>query len=255
MNGAYEVGGAALKAEQRALEILANNIANVNTPGFKRSEVQFAEVLAQKAEAADSLAGAENPTISGGVRVVQRDMLFEQGAMRSTGNPLDIAIEGPGYIELMGPNGQSLFWRGGRMRVNDDGYLATDTGIALRSSIIAPRDLVDLSISRTGIVTAEVSNGERFELGQINLVRFEHESALVRLDGGMMRLTDGARPIDIVAEEDGGGHFVQGSVEESNVQLTEEMVQLMVVQRAYAANAQTVQAADQLAAITNNLKR
>ena len=255
MNGAYEVGSAALRAEQRALEILANNIANVNTPGFKRSELQFAEVLAEKAENPNAAASPDNPVVGGGVRVIPRDMMFAQGAIRSTGNPLDVAVDGPGYIELMGSNGQSLFWRGGRLRINEDGYLATESGIALRAAIIAPSDLTGLSISTTGVVVAETGNGENFELGQIGLVRFEHESAMVRLDGGVMRLADGARPIDLVAGEDGGGRIIQGSVEESNVELTQEMVQLMVVQRAYAANAQTIQAADQLAAIANNLKR
>lgn len=258
MNGAFEVGAAGLRAEQRALEILANNIANVNTAGFKRTEAHFAEILSRRVEDGKQpepvATGATAPS-GGGVRVMEHETLFVQGALRPTGNSLDLAIEGRGFIELMGPGGETLLWRGGRLRVNEDGLLATSHGVPLRATINIPTDLSALAISGDGIVSAETANGERFELGQIGLVRVERESELERLEDGLLRLAEGARPLDAPAGEGGAGHLVQGSIEESNVALTEEMVQMMIVQRAYAANAQAIQVADQLAAITNNLRQ
>jgi flagellar basal-body rod protein FlgG len=253
MNAAFEVGAAALRAEQRALEIHANNVANVNTPSFKRTEARFAEVLAENI-AAPGETGPGQQTGSG-IRVVPFEMLFAQGNLRSTGNPLDLAIDGQGFVELAGYGGETVFWRGGTMRVNEDGLLATSDGLALRAGIIVPEDAEALTIAPDGLVTARTSTGENVEIGQIGLVRVEHEGALERLDNGLMRAADGARLIDARPGEDGAGTLVQGSVEESNVELSEEMVRMLMLQRAFAANAQVLQAADQLASITNNLKR
>ena len=257
MNGAFEVGAVALRAEQKALELLANNIANVNTPAFKRSDARFAAIMANQMQADGTLAATAsgNVTDSGGVRLTPHAMLFAQGAVRSTGNPLDLAIDGQGFIELMGPAGQALLWRGGTLRVNEDGALATRDGVPLRAGIIVPTDAAALHISPEGVVSAQTSGDETVELGQIALVRAENESALEQLDGGLLRAADGARLMDATPGEDGAGLLVQGALEGSNVELTDEMVQLLVIQRAYAANAQTIQTADQLAAITNNLKK
>ncbi len=257
MNGAFEVGAVALRAEQLALEMIANNIANVNSPAFKRSEPRFSEILARQPQV-DGLGGALAPNglpEGGGVRIVPQAMLFAQGEIRPTGNPMDLAIEGQGLIELMGPSGQDLLWRGGPLRVNEDGLLATADGIPLRAGIVMPLDARSLAISPDGIVSALTSGDESVELGEIRLVRVEHENALERLDNGLLRPLENARLIDSAAGEDGAGLFRQGSLEGSNVELSEEMVKMLIIQRAFAANAQAIQAADQLAAITNNLKK
>lgn len=258
MNGAFEIGAAALRAEQRALETHANNVANINTPGFKRQDNSFSEVVARTGEgtmADNATTGAPSDLTGSGVRLARQQMLFAQGEMRATGNALDLGIDGKGLIELLGPRGETMLWRGGRLRVNDDGMLATDGGIPLAANITVPYDATALRIAADGVVSAETADGEALELGQIGLVSISHASAVERLDGGLLRLLPAARASDMIAGEDGAGLFVQGSIEESNVDLTEEMVQMMIVQRAYAANAQVMQAADQLASITNNLKR
>lgn len=257
MNGAFEVGAVALRADQKALELLANNIANVNTPTFKRSDARFAAILANQVQPDGSIAAvpADEAAINGGVRLAPHAMLFTQGALRATGNAMDLAIDGQGFIELMGPAGQTLLWRGGTLRVDDDGALATRDGLPLRAGITVPADTARLSVSAEGIVKAETANGETVELGQISLVRADHEAALEQLDGDLLRAADDARLTDAVPGEDGAGLFVQGSLEGSNVELTDEMVQLLTIQRAFAANAQALQTADQLAAITNNLKK
>jgi flagellar basal-body rod protein FlgG len=256
MNAAFEIGAAALRAEQKAMEILANNVANVNTSTFKRSEVRFAEVMAREAQ---TLERAETtptaPTGGGsGVRVAVQDMLLTPGEIRATGNPLDLAIDGQGMIELVGPGGESLFWRGGTLRVSAEGLLSSSDGFPLRAGIVVPDDAETMTIARDGLVSVATSEGEKIEIGQLGLVRFDHADALERLDNGLFSPAAGARLVDAHPGEDGAGTFAQGSAEGSNVTLTQEMVQMLVVQRAFAANAQIIQAADQLAAITNNLK-
>ena len=257
MNGAFEVSAAAMRAEQSALEILANNIANANTPTFKRSDARFSEVLATQVQAdgrIDTTQGASNIQGSG-IRVVANDLLFLQGDLRATGNPLDLAIEGSGFLEVMGPAGQSLLWRGGTLSVTDDGMLATADGLSLRAGITLPVDTKELTIDRSGIVKVKTSTDEELEIGQLTLVRSEAESQIERLDGGLFRLREGERLTEAMPGEDGVGSIAQGSLEESNVQLTDEMVQLLVIQRSFAATAQVIQAADQLAAISNNLRQ
>ncbi|MCB5423842.1 flagellar hook basal-body protein [Altererythrobacter sp. CC-YST694] len=263
MNGAFEVGAVALRAQQRALEVHANNIANVNTPAFKRTEAHFAEVLARSADGTEGQGvGAGMGTdaaaaLSGsaGVRMVPQTMIFAQGTLKPSGNALDLAIDGRGFVELAGLGGETLFWRGGRLRVNEDGLLATSAGIPLQAGIAVPDDATELSITQDGLVSVRNADDEITEIGQVSLVRPELESALERLDDGLYRPTEGARLIDARPGEDGAGRIVQGSVEQSTVELSAEMVEMLMVQRAFAADAQILQAADQLAAITNTLRR
>lgn len=256
MNEALEVAAVSLRAQQRALEMMANNIANANTPAFKRSDAVFAEVVglpAQGVTRAEQLArgAVARP---GGVHMAAREMISLQGELRTTGQALDIAIDGRGFIELAGADGQTLLWRGGRLSVNRDGYLAADGG-PLQALIAVPDDAAELTIGRDGVVTAKTADGDQMELGQIMLVRIDSDAGLERARPGLYRVTEDTRVTDAVAGEDGTGTIEQGMTEESNVDFSAAMVQLLMIQRAYSANAQVVQAADQLAGLANNLKR
>lgn len=254
MSDAFYVGAVGLQTQQQALEALANNIANVNTPGFKRSEVRYTDVVNRRAEAGGA-AAADTQTVAG-VMLDSQFMLNEQGELERTGRSMDLAIQGAGFLELMGPAGQSLLWRGGPLKVNDDGLLATDKGLALRAAISIPHDATSLEIGSDGVVRATVPDTlEPVELGQIQLVRVDNPASVTRLDGGLYRAGDDAQLVEAQPGEDGTGLLVQGAIERSNVALTDEMVRLMMVQRAYAANAQIVQAADQLMGIANGLRR
>jgi flagellar basal-body rod protein FlgG len=257
MNGAFHVAAIGLEAQQRALDTIANNISNVNTPTFKRSDVRFSEILASRGDpAVQGVNLGERAMSSAGVMSDRVSMLNEQGELEATGRPMDLAIDGQGFIELMGPDGQSLLWRGGTLKVGEDGLLATATGLPLKASITVPADATKIEVGSDGVVRAVTGQGsEAVEIGQIMLVKVEDASTLQRLDGGLYAPGDMARLLDAQPGEDGLGLLVQGSVERSNVQLTSEMVQLMLVQRAYAANAQIVQAADQLMAIANGLRK
>lgn len=257
MNGAFEVGAVALRAQQRALETIANNVANVNTPAFKRADVQFAEVVTAGPDAVTQTQklALEAMSPNGGVRMSVRSAISEAGEMRTTGVSMDIAIEGAGFIEVLGPDGQAHLWRGGRLEVNRDGYLAMAGGATLRSLIAVPDDVTDIQIDRDGTVRGLGNDGEALELGQITLVRTDTDADLQRMGNGLFRLAEGSRSIDAVPGEDGVGVIQQGMVEGSNVEMTAAMVEMLVLQRAFAASAQVIQAADQISSITNNLKR
>jgi flagellar basal-body rod protein FlgG len=256
MNGAFHIAAIGLEAQQRALDTIANNISNVNTPAFKRSGVRFSEMLASRADPATARAdlGADRVS-SAGVMADTMFMLEQGGKLEATGRPYDLAIDGQGFVEVMGPGGETLLWRGGGLKVGEDGLLATAKGLPLKAGITVPDDASTIVIGADGVVKAKVGEAEAVEIGQIMLVKAEDAAALQRLDGGFYRAADGARLLDAQPGEDGVGLLVQGSIEGSNVELTAEMVQLMLVQRAYAANAQIVQAADQLMGIANGLKR
>jgi flagellar basal-body rod protein FlgG len=257
MNGAFYVGSIGLQAQQRALDIIANNIANLNTAGFKRADVRFSEVMATRAAAdarnADPLDAALS---SAGVTVDGMAMVNEAGPIDMTGHAMDLAIDGQGFVELMGPSGQTLLWRGGTMKVGEDGLLAASNGMALKAAITIPADASAVTIGSDGMVRAQTADSTTpVELGQIGLVRVDDPSTLTRLDGGLYRADEDAKVLDAQAGEDGTGMLVQGGIERSNVEMTSQMVQLMLVQRAYGANAQIVQAADQLMGIANGLRR
>lgn len=257
MSDAFYVGAVGLQTQQRALDGIANNIANVNTPAFKRTQIRFSDVVVNRGEIGDIPADqARAPASFAGVAIDSQFMLNEQGEIERTGQAMDIAIQGPGFIELMGPGGQTLLWRGGALKVNDEGLLSTAGGLALRAAITVPADATAIEIGHDGVVRATVpDSAEPVELGQIQLVRIEDAAAVDRLDGGLYRLREGHVLAEAQPGEDGTGLIVQGAVERSNVSLTDEMVRLMLVQRAYAANAQILQAADQMMATANGLKR
>ncbi len=253
MNGAFYIGATGLGAQQRALDVTANNIANINTPTFKRSGVRFSEMVTAPGQL-DGLAPMAQPGLAG-VAAYDFPRIYEQGDLRETGDPLNLAIKGDGLIELMGARGETLLWRGGGMKVNADSYLATASGLPLKAMISVPEGVTSLAIDRDGVVTVTDDEGDRREIGRIDLVMVKDAGSLETLGEGIYRVADIQTLITAVPGEDGAGLIVQGSVETSNVKLADEMVMMLLVQRAYAANAQVIQAGDQLMSIANNLRR
>jgi flagellar basal-body rod protein FlgG len=254
MNGAFYIGATGLDAEQRALDAIANNIANINTPAYKRYEVRFGEIVAAGASDEELAPTAASALL--GVHADTAARVFEQGAIKPTGRALDVAIDGDGFIELIGPEGQVLLSRGGSLTINPDGFLASPEGFPLKAMISAPLDATDFAITPDGLVYAAVAGQSKpSEIGKIDLVRVKDMSSLKALDGGLF---SPANEADLVAAEpgqDGAGRLAPAALESSNVELADEMVTLLLLQRAYAANAQVVQAGDQLMSIANNLRR
>jgi flagellar basal-body rod protein FlgG len=250
VNGAFYIGATALQAHQRGLEVAANNIANMNSLGFKRSEMRFAEMVG----GASPLPFASGEPALSGVDGRAEARWFEAGQLRETGNSFDLAVAGSGFIEVLGPDGQLMLWRGGRLEIGQDGQLQTQDGYPLRAAIQLPPGTRDLRIDRGGTVSTG-SAAEPIELGKIELVRPTYPDQLQPIATGLFvtRGDAGVAPLDSMGGTDAA--LVQGSIELSNVELASEMLTLLLMQRAFGASAQVVQAGDQLMSIANNLRR
>lgn len=251
MNGAFYIGAAGLEAQQRALDVTANNIANMNTPAFKRSALRFAELVAATRDTAtDPIAALA------GVRMDSGHLVWTQGDIKPTGSAMDLAIQGRGFVEVLGTDGQVRLWRGGSLKISDDGFLATADGLPLRAMIAVPSGASDLTIAADGTVTALTEAGGAPEkLGQIELALIEDQDGLTAAGGGYFDNAADAPIRSVRPGEEGGGRVVQAALEGSNVDLSEQMVSLMLLQRSYSANAQLVQAGDQIMALLNNLRK
>jgi flagellar basal-body rod protein FlgG len=246
MNGSFYIGAVGLESQQRALDVVANNIANLNTPAFKRGEANFAELVG---------AGDGSGATLNGVAFDPSQRVYDQGELKQTGRPLDVAIDGDGFIELIGADGATRLWRGGTLAVNADRVLAGAGGLPLKGMITVPDDAGPISIDRAGMVTAQAADGTAQELGRIEIVRPRDLAAITGAGDGLYRVETEA---DLSVEDPGeaaSAAMVQGALEGSNVQLADQMVSLMMMQRAFAANAQVLQAGDQLMQISNNLRR
>lgn len=254
------IGATGMHAQQLQVDTIANNLANVNTPAFKKGRVNFAELMGRGAlpdlqGARDLLAPAQ--AAAAGVGLVAASKIFDAGDLKRTEAPLDVAIQGDGFLELAMPDGTPAYTRGGTLKVNADGQLALLDGTPLRPGIQVPDDAERLVISAAGRVQVAIAGQATLvEAGQLELVRFTNAGGLLAQGGGIYRATEasgeaiGGRP-----GEDGMGALLQGALEGSNVKLVEEMVGLMVAQRAYEASAKVVQAADEMLGLVNGLRR
>lgn len=257
MNGAFYIAATGLEAGQQAIDIVANNIANINTPTFKRSEAQFSALVAPpsaQSRFSPAFGGSAEQLL--GVSAQNSPIDFSEGPLQQTGKPLDIAISGQGFIEVVGAGGQTELWRGGSMMVNSEGYLAAPNGQALKQMITVPSDATSVTIGPDGTVQAvEGTNATATTLGQITLAMPKDISTVTAQADGFYAVPSQSDLVTATPGEDGAGTLVSGSIEGSNVQLNDEMVNLMMLQRAYAANAEVVQAGDQLMADANSLRR
>lgn len=258
MNGVFYIGATGLDSQQRGLEIVANNIANLNTPTFKQSHAQFSQLMgAEVARGRD--VGNASPLVQPvflGVKLDAASVDFTQGTLTESSSAFDVAINGTGFMELMGPGGQTLLWRGGTMMVNADGYLSAANGMPLQAMISVPRDASSLTINADGRVVATIKGGaEPLNIGQISIVQDVAPASLTAMNGGVYLPVSENDLVRSTPGDEGAGLLAQGYIETSNVDLATEMVSLLMLQRTYSANAQVVQAGDQLMSIANDLKR
>jgi len=248
MSAGMEIAAIGLRAQQQALDTIASNVTNINTPTYKRSDLRFSELLvASPAAGGDGLAA---------VSLVTRPSVNQQGTLQATGNALDLAINGNGFIELMGSAGRTMLWRGGTLQIQEDGTLATSSGYQLKTAVTVPKGASNLTINPDGKVYATVGGiSMPTQIGQINLVDVPGSAIVQRMDGGVYQVADGSQLSEAAPGEDNLGSLVQAEQEQSNVDLNTEMVNLLIAQRAYGASAQVVQAADQLYSLANSIRR
>lgn len=250
-------------AQQTNIDSIANNLANVNTTGFKKSRVNFQDLLYETMRPAGQQTSQgttvpEGIQIGHGSRVASAAKLFTAGSFIQTGNELDLAVEGDGFFQVTLPDGTDAFTRDGSFRRSEDGILITVDGYQLEPGITVPQDAQDITIGADGTVSVRVPGDGAFQnVGQIELVRFSNMSGLdARLGSGLFLESDASgAPIAGQPGEDGIGFVRQGFLENSNVQVVEEIINLIVAQRAYEANSKVIQASDEMLQLANNVQR
>lgn len=243
------------------LDVIANNIANINTSGYKKTGVNFTDLVYQNPQLNEANVAENNRSVSHqvglGTTILSTYKVFSDGQVVQTNNPMDLAISGAGFIEVELPDGGVAYTRAGQLNTDKEGYLTTPEGYRLTSSIQLPPDTEAIVISREGHVLVKLSGDDLpVEVGTIELTRFMNAEALNALGFNLYTQTnESGDAFSSVPGKAGLGELIQGYHEVSNVSLTEEMVNMMTAQRAFQLNSRVVQVADQLLETINNIKR
>jgi flagellar basal-body rod protein FlgG len=257
MTSALQVAATGMHAYQTQIDVISNNVANINTAGFRRETVSYVALVSAlaAADANGSTQGVLPGHGAGAVAEVRASV--EPGALRATGNSLNVAIDGAGFLEVLNQDGSLAYTRGGALKILPDGQLATITGLPLASRIAVPPDASNLQIDEAGHVTATVGDQTAaLDLGQLDAVNFSNPAGLLSVGQGLyLASDDSGAPLLGRFGEAGTGLLKQGYLEQSNVDLSTEMVDLLVAQRAFEMNSRVVQVADQILSMTNALPR
>lgn len=249
---------AGMQSQQTNLDVIANNLANVSTTGYKKNKVEFQDLLYQNARSAGADQGAGNrlPTglqVGHGSRLAATSKIFTNGEMTQTGERLDVAIQGDGFFEVQMADGSKAYTRDGAWKTDAQGRITTNDGLPLQGFQPIPAGTTDISISLDGTVTPKGAGGSPF---RVQISRFINPAGLESLGGNLYRETEASGTAEIGNPgENGFGSLRQGFLEMSNVKVVEEMVGMIVAQRAYEVNSKAVQAADEMMGQANNLKR
>jgi flagellar basal-body rod protein FlgG len=253
MNSALWVSKTGLAAQDMRMTTISNNLANVNTVGFKKDRVVFEDLFYQVQRQPGTQADELNQVPSGiqvgtGVRVNGTQKIFTEGSFETTGNQLDLAIAGQGFFQVESPDGELLYSRNGQFHLNSDGLITNANGLPLAQNIVIPPEATKVTIGSDGIITAQIAGQEELlELGQILTTNFVNPAGLEALGGNLYRATAGSgEALEGIPGEDAFGELQQYTVEGSNVSVVDEMVNMIAVQRAYEMNAKVVTAADDM---------
>ncbi len=257
---ALSTAATGLEAQAANLEQISNDMANVNTDGYKRSRNEFHDLMYQTTQEAGAQTGTNSQTPVGiqtgmGVKVGAGHKIFEQGPAKMTNNPYDLMIEGPGFFPVQKANGEIAYTRAGAFHVDSQGRIQLSNGAQLLPQITVPPNATDVVISPNGEVKARLPNAGEAILGQIQLIRFQNEQGLTAVGDGLYKasLASGA-PLQGIPGEDGIGALMQGALEGSNVNVANSMVEMIQTQRAYEMNTKVMSVADQMLASTANIK-
>lgn len=254
---ALAIAATGMSAQQLNVEVIANNMANINTTAFKRARAEFTDLLYQTERLAGvSNRGSDSPVPEGsqvglGVRSTSVRNLHLQGSLASTGNPLDLALTGKGWFQVTTPEGEAVFTRAGSFNTNAQGQLVTTDGYSVNPAIQIPQGSLDINVSQTGLVTAKPPGQTTPQtIGQITLATFVNESGLEPLGGNLYRTTPASgQPVIGNPGENSYASIRQGYLESSNVDPVKEITELISAQRAYEMNSKIIQAADEMAGV------
>ncbi|HOM17888.1 MAG TPA: flagellar basal-body rod protein FlgG [Thermoguttaceae bacterium] len=262
---ALHAAATGMSAMETKLNVVANNLANVSTTGYKRDRANFEDLYYQH----DRLPGAQDrasePTPTGisiglGVRLTSTQTDFVQGSFHQTDRELDVAIEGPGFFQVSDPSGQVYYTRAGNFNINANGYLvigSSYTGRLLEPPISIPQDAIGISISPEGIVAVKQPNNTQMtQVGQIELATFINPDGLLKLGENLYQETDASgSPILNNPGQEGLGLLRQGALEGSNVEPVHELIELISTQRAFEMSSQVIKAGDEMMQLVSNLRR
>ncbi len=259
---AMRTAASGMSAQQLNVDTIANNLANVNTTGFKRSKVEFQDVLYQNIKKAGtaSAVGAQVPAglaIGYGTRAASTPRQFTTGDLQLTGNPLDLAISGDGFFQIQYPDGTNVYTRDGAFKISGDGRVVNSDGFYMLPEVTIPDGATSISVGSDGVMEVMVfGQSDPVQIGQIELARFINPAGLNALGRNLFQTTSASGDaITDVPTQNGLGQLDQGYLEGSNVTVVDEMVNMIVAQRAYEMNAKAIQTADDMSATANNLKR
>ena len=251
---ALAIAATGMSAQQTNVEVIANNIANINTTGFKRAKAEFTDLLYETERLQGvSSRGAnasvpEGAQLGLGVRTAAIRNLQTQGTLTNTGNSLDLALTGRGWFQVVGPNGDTVYTRSGAFNTNATGQLVTLDGYSVSPSIVVPPNTSAITVSQSGIVSATVAgNTTPVQLGQMTIANFANETGLEHLGSNLFRETPASgAAVSGVPGDPGFATVSQGYLEASNVDPVKEISDLISAQRAYEMNSKVIQAADQM---------
>jgi len=252
-----------MDAQQLMLDVIANNLANANTDGFKKSRAEFQDLLYQtvKGKGLSSASGVENPTglqIGQGTRPVATQKMYTEGELVQTQNQLDMAIEGDGFFQVSMPTGELAYTRAGNFKINSQGQVVTSDGYPLEPSISVPQGTLSIMIGSDGTVSAMQSGQtQASEIGQLQLAKFVNPAGLNNIGRNLVQPTTASGTAIIGAPGEAGsaiGTIAQGFLEKSNVKVVEEMINMIVGQRAFEINSKVVTTADQILRAMSQLK-
>ncbi len=251
-----------MHAQQLTMDVIANNLANVQTSRFKRSRVDFQDLIYQSLQSPGSASaqGTEVPSgfqIGHGSRAVATQRLFMEGDLQPTGNALDVAIEGDGFFQIAQPNGETAYTRAGSLKRDSQGRLVTDDGFFLEPAITIPPSALSITIGVDGTVSVQLPGvAQPQQLGSIELARFVNPAGLESAGRNLFKpSTSSGEPTQGTPGQDGYGTLLQFFLEGSNVSVVEEMVNLIAGQRAYEISSRAIRTADEMMQTANNLVR
>ena len=248
---AFSTAATGMSAQQMMVDVTANNLANINTTGFKRSQVDFQDLLYVKmreagAEVASGLKSPSGMEVGSGVRAASTEKIFTAGELANTGKATDIAIAGDGFLQVTMPDGTTKYTRDGTLQKGPDGQLVTTTGYLIQPAITIPTDAISVSIAPDGGVNVTTNSGTS-TVGTIQLARFPNPSGLSSEGNNLLAATEASGAATVgTPGANGYGSIQSGFLEKSNVEMVTELVNLITAQRAYEVNSRTIKAGDEM---------
>lgn len=263
MMRAMGTAASGMKAMQMQIDTISNNLANVNTAGFKKADLAFQDLLYEQVVPGGQLrsSGMVAPTqveVGHGVKMVSTTRDYRQGTVQSTNNPLDLMIEGDGFFQLSMPDGSTGYTRDGSFKLDADRNIVTSLGYRLEPALQVPADATEISIARDGTVSVKLAGDSATvqDIGQLELVRFPNAAGLLARGGNVyLESPASGTPLNGTPGLDGLGEIASGYLEMSNVETVDELVRMITAQRAYELNSKTISMADQMLQTANNIKR